>query len=198
MGIRFLCPSGHKLNVKSFLAGKRAICPQCGAKVIVPETSEVSVDAISRQDAGVYGLPSGSVPESLSEATSSVVIDVAESTATSSAVADRFDSPIPESIVAVTNLPTTVIEPAVTDPGVEQELRRARSRRNQMAAAVILLMVVIVLAGVFIWVLRREAASMKAQETPPAEDGKTSRIDRSSSIAYVVREGVFTTPIERG
>lgn len=36
MGIKFRCPSGHKLNVKSFLSGKRAICPKCGAKVIVP------------------------------------------------------------------------------------------------------------------------------------------------------------------
>jgi hypothetical protein len=36
MGIRFLCPNGHKLNVKSDLAGKRAICPDCGAKLVVP------------------------------------------------------------------------------------------------------------------------------------------------------------------
>jgi len=39
MGIRFLCPNGHKLNVKSFLAGKRGICPQCDAKFLVPEAS---------------------------------------------------------------------------------------------------------------------------------------------------------------
>lgn len=39
MGIKFLCPNGHKLNVKTFLAGKKAICPKCGAKVIVPGTS---------------------------------------------------------------------------------------------------------------------------------------------------------------
>ncbi|MEZ6119247.1 MAG: DUF4339 domain-containing protein [Pirellulaceae bacterium] len=39
MGIRFLCPNGHKLNVKDFLAGKRGICPDCGAKFIVPEKS---------------------------------------------------------------------------------------------------------------------------------------------------------------
>lgn len=38
MGIKFRCPSGHKLNVKSFLSGKRAICPKCGAKVVVPST----------------------------------------------------------------------------------------------------------------------------------------------------------------
>ncbi|MFP6667370.1 MAG: GYF domain-containing protein [Pirellulales bacterium] len=36
MGIRFYCPNGHKLNVKSFLAGKRGICPHCGAKVDIP------------------------------------------------------------------------------------------------------------------------------------------------------------------
>ena len=39
MGIRFLCPNGHKLNVKEFLAGKRGICPQCDAKFLVPTAS---------------------------------------------------------------------------------------------------------------------------------------------------------------
>ena len=39
MGIKFLCPNGHKLNVKTFLAGKRAICPKCQARVIVPMSS---------------------------------------------------------------------------------------------------------------------------------------------------------------
>jgi len=48
MGIRFVCPNGHKLNVKAFLAGKRGICPDCDAKFIVPELSggfAVPVDA---------------------------------------------------------------------------------------------------------------------------------------------------------
>ncbi|MEX1223298.1 MAG: GYF domain-containing protein [Pirellulales bacterium] len=39
MGIRFLCPNGHKLHVKSFLAGKKGICPDCGAKVDIPYQS---------------------------------------------------------------------------------------------------------------------------------------------------------------
>ncbi len=39
MGIRFYCPNGHKLNVKAFLAGKRGICPHCGAKVQIPTDS---------------------------------------------------------------------------------------------------------------------------------------------------------------
>jgi len=40
MGIKFHCPNGHKLNVKSFLAGKKGVCPKCGTKVRIPEASE--------------------------------------------------------------------------------------------------------------------------------------------------------------
>ena len=43
MGIKFHCPNGHKLNVKSFLSGKRAICPKCGARVLVPSLEESTV-----------------------------------------------------------------------------------------------------------------------------------------------------------
>lgn len=39
MGIRFFCPQGHKLNVKSFLAGKIGFCPYCNVKVEIPLTS---------------------------------------------------------------------------------------------------------------------------------------------------------------
>src|SRR5689334_3664855 len=47
MGIRFLCPNGHKLNVKTFLAGKRAICPDCGARVVVPTMPDQPVEHMS-------------------------------------------------------------------------------------------------------------------------------------------------------
>ena len=43
MGIRFQCPNGHNLHVKSFLAGKRAICPECGIKVLIPNNLEDKV-----------------------------------------------------------------------------------------------------------------------------------------------------------
>jgi hypothetical protein len=39
MGVRFQCPAGHKLHVKAELAGKRGICPECGAKFVVPSFS---------------------------------------------------------------------------------------------------------------------------------------------------------------
>lgn len=39
MGIKFRCPNGHKLNVKSFLAGKRGVCPKCGVSMRIPQES---------------------------------------------------------------------------------------------------------------------------------------------------------------
>ena len=39
MGIRFYCPNGHKLNVKEFQAGRKGICPFCGAKIEIPTES---------------------------------------------------------------------------------------------------------------------------------------------------------------
>lgn len=39
MGIRFFCPNGHKLNVKSELAGKIGICPKCQARMTIPTAS---------------------------------------------------------------------------------------------------------------------------------------------------------------
>ena len=39
MGIRFYCPKGHKLNVKDFQAGRKGICPYCGAKIQIPTES---------------------------------------------------------------------------------------------------------------------------------------------------------------
>lgn len=43
MGIRFACPNGHKLNVKSVLAGRRALCPECGVKLVVPAAAGAKV-----------------------------------------------------------------------------------------------------------------------------------------------------------
>lgn len=40
MGIRFYCPTCHRrLNIKNFLAGKRGVCPHCGASVPIPTES---------------------------------------------------------------------------------------------------------------------------------------------------------------
>lgn len=65
MGIKFLCPNGHKLNVKSFLAGKKAICPKCGAKVMVPGQSAEAEDP---GEGGHVASPAAGVPPGLADA----------------------------------------------------------------------------------------------------------------------------------
>jgi len=52
MGIKFYCPQGHKINAKPVdpatgkpIFGKKAICPKCGAKVVVPATSDAGLEA---------------------------------------------------------------------------------------------------------------------------------------------------------
>ncbi len=50
MGIRFLCPNGHKLNVKAFLAGRRGICPFCGSKFQIPTESTLQLGQSSPTD----------------------------------------------------------------------------------------------------------------------------------------------------
>ncbi len=59
MGIRFLCPNGHKLNVKAFLAGERGICPQCDAKFLVPRESGCQAEAIAELAAAESDAVSG-------------------------------------------------------------------------------------------------------------------------------------------
>jgi hypothetical protein len=44
MGIRLRCPNGHKIHVKSFLAGRRGVCPHCGARFEIPTAAETSSD----------------------------------------------------------------------------------------------------------------------------------------------------------
>ena len=42
MGIRFLCTACHKkLNVKSFLAGRKGVCPKCGGSIQIPLESQL-------------------------------------------------------------------------------------------------------------------------------------------------------------
>ena len=50
MGIRFACPNGHQLNVKAEFAGKRAICPECQAKLLVPDVSSPAEAEPSRAE----------------------------------------------------------------------------------------------------------------------------------------------------
>lgn len=98
MGIRFLCPNGHKLNVKSFLAGKRAICPKCGARVVVPN-EDGTVEPSTAETAETEIREDESLGEAILEGRPPIV--AAASPVAATAVSQAADDPLEESPGAV-------------------------------------------------------------------------------------------------
>lgn len=179
MGIRFTCPSGHKLHVKAFLAGKRGVCPHCGAKFVIPFPQEVAQSTAagsqtrdSRQDGlaevltastsiiiGVVDAPSAITAPADSHSSPEVSTDSAESTASTSTADPPTVAPPPTV--------DTAIEAAAESPAARHVSRRVRRRRKQVNTAIVLLAAVIVLTLVLIWVLQRGASQTSAGQMKP-------------------------------
>lgn len=113
MGIRFHCPNGHKLNVKSFLAGKKGVCPDCGTRVRIPDRSEPGLaepDDDDRPIAATLATPQPSsmveaVPQSLPTPVAVVPVAVPQPVAVPAPAPPPTPLPIP--------IPTPIPMPAV-------------------------------------------------------------------------------------
>lgn len=57
MGIVAYCPSGHRVKVKDQFAGKKGICPTCGARFRIPLVSAEESPAAARGSALAAGEP---------------------------------------------------------------------------------------------------------------------------------------------
>jgi hypothetical protein len=181
MGIRFLCPNGHRLNVKSFLAGKRAICPDCGARVVVPSESEQPVQNLATAPRSSIAASRADAEWLESTAPSVVLALTASELAHDDVAVDPLiptDSSLPESIIAATTVHPATVTVETKPEDVAAGLQRDRTRRNQMLVVFGLLMIVVVLAGTLIWVLKRSASP------PPAAD-ETAPTKTSQSIQFV-------------
>jgi len=75
MGIKFRCRAcDRKLHVKTYLAGKRGICPKCGSKIDIPGQSELANPKVQQRPAQVTGAqvsvkPAPGEPSSVKPAT---------------------------------------------------------------------------------------------------------------------------------
>jgi hypothetical protein len=169
MGIRFSCPNGHKLNVKEFLAGKRGVCPQCGAKFIIPtpgdsQAYEATQSGLTGQSHSV-DIISPTLSQSSVTAASSVIISLADSDVSQSpAVPEpvRVDS-LNSAPAAISSLRAGVAPQAValTEPTADSAetgivVRRASSRGLQVAVSIVLFVLVIVLGIVLFLVMSRD------------------------------------------
>ena len=111
MGIKFRCHGcDKKLHVKAFLAGKRGVCPHCGARVRIPLADEVDEGAPGasehRRRSGHQGGGRRGKAAGVRKVSARTVVDAADSPrekgsfAPSSAAADEPD-PIAEAPEAV-------------------------------------------------------------------------------------------------
>jgi hypothetical protein len=211
MGIRFTCPNGHKLHVKAFLAGKRGVCPQCGAKILIPSVEEPQPLAAAHSP-GSAGKSNQfeAVPSNRDHTadigSQSIIIAVAEKPlaqapppAAEQSGAVRIQSgaavdaatppaPPPPSVIVTESMPPV-------SPAVRYVAHRERSRRNQLTIAVTLLVAVIVLAIVLLWVLQRGSGQTSAGRIPNRltnyRDLPTVALDVAYKNAH--RERIATT-----
>lgn len=170
MGIRFSCPNGHKLNVKTFLAGKRGVCPQCGAKFVIPTLSELGIGDMAQAGAAgqansVEIISSTATPSVSVTASPSIIIAVADTTASTPSVApdtavitgapELTATGIPPVPLAAAPEPLNVSNPAEVVRESQNLIQRKRRRRNQVALSIVLFVLAIVLAIVLYLVLKR-------------------------------------------
>jgi hypothetical protein len=184
MGIRFNCPNGHKLNVKEFLAGKRGVCPQCGAKFIIPTPVEgIPVEATQpvgvglSQSVEVAVSPAPDRPIVGAPASPSVIIPVTEVELMPLEVAPPVVT-APE-LQAIDALPASIVavqSPSPVAPDAAVPSQRERSRRNQILISLLLLGLVILLAGVLVWVLKREANQTPVEKKAASTDGPSDKL----------------------
>ena len=135
MGIRFLCLTcGHRLNVKGFLAGKRGVCPQCGAGLGIPLESQIKKDAsgkgseeasdptdLIRSSSPVAGVAPPADPQATSD-TDEPWLAMPVLTGAAASPIDVYESPTakPESAKPVARgaapLPAVPVKPAGASP----------------------------------------------------------------------------------
>ena len=197
MGIRFNCPNGHKLNVKEFLAGKRGVCPQCGAKFVIPapaltqaaESQFSAGNSLSQSVEIPISSATGQQPKPASKTTSVIIpaadaeLELAEpelapAAATTSLIPDT--DALPASIMAGQSSASAApiqVQPAAVP------LQRERTRRKQVVISLLLLGLVLVLAAVLVWVLKRQVnqTPVNKEETAVHKDGSAPMIVMAGS-----------------
>jgi len=213
MGIRLACPNGHKLHVKSFLAGKRGICPECGATFVIPSNAgqeagdsivgetpppvvalaappaaepapDESAAAAAPQFPAAPSLPPPpSAPPTAVRAPQAPVVADTPSDAPVVALAH----PVPPPPADVEN-----IEGAAKGRAVRLSLSRRRMRRRQLALTIWLLVLVVVLAGLLVWVLTRNAGQTSARLQEPR-----AHLAEICQSPYVAEAGLLSGWVSR-
>lgn len=126
MGIKFRCPNGHKLNVKSFLAGKKGICPHCGTRMRIPSDAEQGVaehddgdeDSVVESVGGTATAVASAPVRALAE-NAKVEPVVIKAASAPKAVSAPSIKPVPISTPTITPVKAVASIPAASSPVVK-------------------------------------------------------------------------------
>jgi tellurite resistance protein TehA-like permease len=167
MGIRFSCPNGHNLNVKTFLAGKRGVCPQCGAKFVIPiEAESQNTNAVQTRSLNpsliVEAISPSAVQTTMANGSPSIMIQVADIEALHKPAQPQFTTNLP--IAAVPPSPVTPVAAA----GPPSFAKSRRQRQIQITVSALLFLLVVVLAIVLFIVMRRQFSQQTNPKKPAA------------------------------
>lgn len=121
MGIKFRCPNGHKLNVKSFLAGKKGICPHCGTSVRIPEataqaTEDQGAETEIETELQTGGTATATLTKSIAESISASSTITTPTATVSTAVTPVSVAPV--MVQPVTPIATTQASPMAASPAI--------------------------------------------------------------------------------
>jgi len=136
MGIRFFCPKGHKLNVKDFQAGRKGICPYCGARIQIPTESTRPPSKKGRHRNAPTG--DAAIDPPGGEAEDGPTGPVPPVGATTPSVAPEVGPPVPEAAVVGTTGGTMVGDSAQGPLGgspIGQPAARPASQSSPAAGA---------------------------------------------------------------
>jgi hypothetical protein len=183
MGIRFSCPSGHKLNVKTFLAGKRGVCPQCGARFVIPvpaqlQTSDVGQTLAVTNAQTVEAITPSAVQTTAVAASPSVIIQVADTAALHDDASGQIVSEKP-----IENVLLTPVAPVAAAPATQSFVRPRSQRQIQIVVSALLFVLVIVLAIVLFIVMHRQ---LSQQPAPKKKSAAATHLERPAPNWYAV------------
>lgn len=116
MGIRVVCPRGHRLHLKAFLAGKRGLCPHCGARFRIPSESTDSPQPFAEPPLrGRDPVPGDAV---LAMSTTAPLSDLAPVRPAQASDRSLVQTEVPQALPVVTTAHSGPGHPAATDTSV--------------------------------------------------------------------------------